>query len=582
MTRVRHNRISAVPEKRLYLVIGVVFIFGMLLTYRVIDLQIFKASELQAQAIRQQETVRNIPAERGKIFISEYSSSTLYPVATNREFNQTYLIPQNIKNTETAFNALWDLIEPYGISEETLRYRLSKENDIYEPLLHKLTKEQLAPFVQLGMPGLGWESENWRYYPEGDLVAQLTGFVGVKGESLFGQYGLEEFFETELAGEDGIIEGATDVSGRLLQGKELGRKEPKSGIDLVLTIDRTLQTYACKKLSQRVAEVAAKSGTVIVVDPKTGAVLVMCSSPSFDPNTYNEVKDIGVYVNPAVSAAYELGSIFKPFTIAAALNEDLITPQTMYMDDGFVMVGGYRLNNFDNQGRGEVNMIAVLEQSLNTGAVFAQQKLGNQKFREYTEAFGFGAPTGIELGKELFGNTSSLEKRGDIWPATASFGQGITVTPIQVVMAYAALANNGVLMKPYIIKEKRHGDSVVSTTRPTEVNQVVSARTATIIGGMLVSVVNEGYDNLGGVLGYYIAGKTGTAQLAQGGVYGSQTIHSFAGFGPVDAPRFAMLIKLDEPQNGRFASATAAPVFGDIAKFIMQYYEVPPDNAPEL
>ncbi|MBI2636852.1 MAG: penicillin-binding protein 2 [Parcubacteria group bacterium] len=560
------------------MMIGVVFVFGLALAYRLADLQVVRANELQSQATRQQGTVRSIKAERGKIFIVERASDTRYPVATNRAFKEVYLIPKDIADAEEAFGALRDLIAPYGIAEDTLRYRLGKNNDIYEPLVHKLTDEELAPFAALGMPGLGIESETWRYYPEGDLAAHITGFVGSSGEERAGQYGLEGYFEKELAGVDGLLEGTTDVSGRLIPNAPLVRIEPQSGTDLVLTIDRTLQTYVCAKLAERVEAVGAASGTLIIVDPSTGAVLSMCAQPSFDPNAYHEVADIGVYLNPAVAAAYEPGSIFKPFTIAGALNEGAITPATRYTDEGSVVVGEHRLNNFDKEGRGEVDMVTVLQQSLNTGAVFAQQSIGSNKFREYVELFGFGATTGIELPNELPGNIASLEKRGDIWAATASFGQGITVTPLQVVMAYAALANGGVLMKPYIIREKRRGDSVVSATAPSVVNEAVSPRTATIVGGMLVSVVREGYDNHGGVPGYYIAGKTGTAQVAEGGVYGEVTIHSFVGFGPVDKPRFAMLVKLDRPRRGRFASSTAAPLFGDVAKFILQYYEVPPDE----
>ncbi|MEK7189320.1 MAG: penicillin-binding protein 2 [Patescibacteria group bacterium] len=558
--------------------IGVVFIFGGLLAYRLADLQILRAAELSERAERQHGTVRPLLAARGNIMITEHASDTLYPVATNRAFDQLYLVPQDIADPEAAVAVLMPLIEPYGLSEETLRYRINKPNDIYEPLLHKLTREELAPFEALALPGLAWEPEEWRFYPEGGLLAHVTGFVGVQDEEYRGQYGLEGLFEDSLAGKDGFVEGATDSSGTLLQTAATKRVEPESGIDLILTIDRTLQAYACAKLSERVTQVAASGGTAIVVDPKSGNVLVMCAVPGFDPNDYSSVPDIGVYLNGAVAAAYEPGSIFKPFTMAAALNEEALTPQTTYVDEGFVVVGEHRLNNFDGQGRGEVNMIAVLEQSLNTGAVFSQQSIGSDTFREYVEKFGFGATTDIELPNELSGNIASLEKRGDIWAATASFGQGITTTPLQIVMAYAALANGGTLMKPHIIAEKRRNGEAVSRTEPTVVGPVVSARTSAIISGMLVSVVREGYDNHGGVEGYYIAGKTGTAQIAEGGVYGSRTTHSFAGYGPVDSPRFAMLIKLDAPQNGRFASSTAAPLFGDIAKFILQYYEVPPDE----
>ncbi|MDZ4221829.1 MAG: penicillin-binding protein 2, partial [Patescibacteria group bacterium] len=518
------------------------------------------------------------PAERGEILIGEHASSTEYPVATNREFNHLYAVPKDIKDPDRAVAVLRDLTAPYGLSEDTIAWRLGKENDIYEPLLHKLTRTELSAFESLGMPGLAWEPEEWRYYPEGGLLSHVTGFVGSTEQGLAGQYGLEGMFDEELSGTDGLIEGAVDSSGRIIRNAALSRTEPEPGMDILLTIDRTLQTYACRKLSERVAQVAAHSGTVIIIDPATGAVLVMCTVPGFDPNSYNEVADIGVYLNPAVAATYEPGSIFKPLTMAASLNEEALTPQTTYVDEGYIEVGEHRLKNFDGQGRGEVDMITVLEESLNTGAVFSQQAIGSNRFREYVEMFGFGATTGIELPGDLSGNISSLKKRGDIWAATASFGQGITVTPLQITMAFAALANGGTLMKPYIILEKR-STKRTERTEPAAVNAVVSPRTAAIISGMLVSVVREGYDNHGGVPGYYIAGKTGTAQIAEAGVYGSQTTHSFAGYGPVDSPRFAMLVKLDAPQNGRYASSTAAPLFGDIASFILNYYGVPPDEA---
>ncbi|MBU2575706.1 penicillin-binding protein 2 [Patescibacteria group bacterium] len=559
-------------------VISAVFIFAPILVYRLADLQLLSYSEIRAQAAKQQSTVRILHAERGKIFYKEKTGDEEFPIATNRSFSHVFVVPQDIQGIENAINKLLPLVEEYGLDEEILRFRLSKENDIYEPIAHKLTDEQLQPFIDLNLEGLEWEDEKARFYPDKDFLSHITGFVGISGEDRVGQYGLEGFFEEELKGKDGLLEGKTDILGRLIQTGPLKRNEPEPGTDFILTINRTLQAYVCNKLEEQIENVAAESGSVVIVNPDTGAILAMCSYPSFDPNKYNEVEDIKIYMNSVVASTYEPGSIFKPFTMAAAIDDEAVTAQTTYIDEGVEEIGKYKIRNSDGKAHGEVDMVFVLNESLNTGAIFVQRQIGNEKFKDYVEKFGFGRSTDIELGNELSGNISSLYKPGDIYAATGSFGQGITTTPIQIVMAYAALANGGKLMKPYIIQEKRQQDKIIYT-EPSLVDEPISVQASTIISGMLVSVVRVGHAKSAGVEGYYIAGKTGTAQVAESGEYGNKTIHSFCGYGPVDNPIFAMLVKLDYPQYGIYAASTAAPLFGDIAKFILQYYEVPPDEA---
>ncbi len=579
IARARHPTQGTVSERRISAVLIGMLVFGALLVLQLAYLQIVSADELRAESVRQHSTVRTLPATRGRIFYRERASETLYPLATNRTFSHLYAVPRDIQNVEATFDALWPLLEPTGIAEETLRIRLGKTNDIYEPLAHKLTDAELAAFQSLHLAGVGWEPETWRFYPEGETLGQVLGFVVIRDGGRVGLYGLDGVFDDDSSGAGGVLEGAVDVTGRLIQSGPSRIVESESGVDLILTIDRTIQAFACEKLRERVLEVEAASGQLVIVDPKTGAVMAMCTYPAYDPNNYSDVSDISVYLNPIVNLPYEPGSIFKPITMAGAIDAEVLTPETTYVDEGFVMVDGYRIKNFDGEGRGEVNMIKVLEDSLNTGAMYAQRLLGNQPFREYVEQFGFGRVTGIELSSEASGNISSLYKKSDVFFATPSFGQGITVTPLQMVMSYAAIANGGKLMKPYVVAEKRRGDEVVFSAAPEVVGETVSLRAATIVGGMLVSVVREGYDNRGGVPGYAIAGKTGTAQVAEGGVYGNRTVHSYAGFGPVDNPVFAGLVKFDYPQRGRFASSTTAPTFGEIAKFILHYYEIPPDES---
>ena len=562
---------------RLRILSGFVFIFAFLLIYKLLDLQVFSGAQLRASALSQHSTVRFLPAERGEIFYGDVFSEDLYSLATNRVFKHVYIIPRDIKNIETAFNVLWPLVEERGITEDTLRYRLSKRNDIYEPLISKLSETELEPFKALNLEGLGWEDETWRYYPEKETLAHALGFVGIKDSLRVGQYGLEGYWQEDLQGVQGILEGDTDITGTLIQTGYKKIEEPEKGTDFILTIDRTIQAFACQKLAERVEKIKAAKGTVIIVDPKTGAIIAMCSVPTFDPNKYNEVEDISVYLNPAISEAYESGSVFKPITMAAAIDSGSITPETTYIDEGKVKIGKYTIHNSDRKAHGEVDMITVLNESLNTGTIFIQRETGKDIFRDYVHKFGFGRITDIELGNELAGDISSLDKKGDIFAATASYGQGITVTPMQLVMAYAAIANEGKLMKPYIIKETRKNNKV-NITEPSMVQESISLRASTIVSAMMVSVIEDGHAKSAGVDGYFIAGKTGTAQVAEDGKYGNSTIHSFAGFGPVDNPEFAMLVKLDYPQVEVYAASTAAPLFGEISKFMLQYLEVLPDN----
>lgn len=568
---------SSTNNRLQYLAIGL-FLFGGVLVWRLASLQVWGGGDLRDKALKQYSTIRELPAERGKIFYSERKSSELYPLATNRVYNHLFAIPRDIKNSSTTMEKLWPLISQYEITEETLQARLTKENDIYEPLVHKLTDEALAPIMELKLEGIASEREGWRFYPEEKTLAQVLGFVGVSNEKRQGQYGLEGYFEDELAGKDGRVEGDMDVTGRLIQTGNLKRTEPEPGVDLVLTVDRIIQAYACQKLALQAEKLGADGGDLIIMNPGSGAIIAMCSTPAFDPNEYQKAEDISVYLNPSVALAYEPGSVFKPITMAAAIDSGRVGPETTYTDTGEAKFGSYTIKNSDNKAHGLTSMVGVLENSLNTGAIFAEQELGNDNFLEYVKKFGFGKMTGIELGHETGGNIRLLDNNKDINFATASFGQGITVTPLQMITAYAALANGGKIMKPYIVKEKRRNDQVIEITEPKVLAQPISLRTSTIISGMLVSVVRNGHAKRAGVAGYRLGAKTGTAQVAAGKGYGDKYIHTAAGYGPIDNPAFVMLVKLNDPKAGQFAESTAVPVFGDVAKFILQYYEIPPDE----
>lgn len=430
--------------------------------------------------------------------------------------------------------------------------------------------------------GLGYEMKSYRYYPEANTGSHVLGFVNYDG---VGNYGLEGYYNEYLKGEAGYLkaEKSGGVKDSVIIVNDREYEKPKNGADLVLTIDRSVEFYVCKKLAESHDRYKFDRGTIIVVEPQSGAIIAMCSYPDFDPNNYTETEDQKIFTNPAISYQYEPGSVFKALTIAIALDQGKITPQTTYKDEGQVMISGWpkpiKNSDYDTAGgHGTVDMKTVLEKSLNTGAIFAMQQVGAKVFGEYVKNFGFGEETGLELSGEVSGNIKSLlkDKIRPVDAATASFGQGITVTPLQMLMSYAAIANKGVLMKPYIVKEIRYQDGTVESTQPQEVRRVISEQAAFTTSAMLAEVVEKGHSQKASVPGYYIGGKTGTAQVASkyGGYIEGQYNHTFVGIAPIDKPKFVMLVKLDNPKGFKFAESSAAPLFGEIADFLLNYYQV--------
>src|SRR3989338_2786374 len=317
------------------------------------------------------------------------------------------------------------------------------------------------------------------------------------------------------------------------------------------------------------------------MDPYTGAVRAMCSFPDFDPNNYGAVQNIRSYNNSTIFTPYEPGSIFKAIAMAAALNEGLVEPQSPFFDPGVrADLCKTPIRNAENKSYNDTNMTGILTDSINTGMIYIVEKLGTSRFMDYVEKFGFGVKSGIELDTETPGNIESLTKNKksnkiDCYTATGSFGQCLTVTPLQMVAAYAAIANGGLLMSPYIVDEITQADGKVIKTKAKEVHRVLSERAASLLSGMLVNVVENGHAKAAKSKEYYVAGKTGTAQIPGPGGYTADTIHSFVGFAPVDHPKYVMIVKYEKPER-KYAESTAVPVFSDISDFLLQYYEVMP------
>jgi cell division protein FtsI/penicillin-binding protein 2 len=545
---------------------------------RLFSLQVLQHGFYKALAEGQHAISQLLQPDRGEILSYDHYSNEPHSVATNLDMNLVYAVPKSIENPEEVAEKLLSYI---SMSEEDLLFRLSKKDDLYEPLEHNVSDERWEEIQKLGLRGIEATSERTRLYPEKDIFSHITGFIGYSGDQRVGQYGIEGYFDKQLAGEQGLLKSEQDASGRWITVGNTTLEKAKDGDDIVLTIDHAVQFFVCDKLAESVQKHGASEGSAIVMDPSTGAVLAMCNAPVFDANDYSNVEDIETYINSAVSDQYEPGSVFKPLAMAAALDMGAVTPSTTYEDTGEVKIDSYTIRNSDLKANGIQTMTNVLELSLNTGAIFSVQQIGNENFYKYVQKFGFGEKTGIELEGENNGNISSLATFRDIYAATASYGQGITVTPIQLISAYAAAVNGGKLMKPYVVEKiiKENGFEV--KTEPEIVRQVISAETSRVLRAMLVSVVKKGHAARAQIQGYFVGGKTGTAQIAKTNGVGydaSRHNDTFIGFTPVDNPKFVVLTKINDPKDAAWAESTAVPLFGEIGKFLVDYYQIPPDE----
>ncbi len=560
-------------------VAGFFIVFAALLMLRLFTLQVLQHSFYAALAADAHQLSEQLLPTRGQILVNDPQSATgVYPLATNTTLHLLFVVPKQVTNVSSTVDALAPLVT---MPKDELLKRLSKTNDLYEPIQHNLSDDQQKTIADLKLSGVQFSNEPTRYYPEKDLGAHIIGFVGYKGNTKVGRYGLEGYFEKDLAGKRGFIRAQKDASGQLIATAAQIWQPAVDGSNLILTIDRTIQFEACRQLDAAVLKHGADGGSVVILDPKTGAVLAMCGAPDYDPNTYRDVTDIKTFLNPSTQVPYEPGSVFKAITMAAALNEGKVTPDTTYTDTGQVKIGNFTIKNSDLKAHGVQTMNYVLEESLNTGAIFAMNQIGASKFADYVKAFGFGSPTNIDLD-ETSGNITGVQTHKDIYASTGAFGQGLTTTVLQMASAYGALANGGKLFQPYIVSKEVKPDGSETVTQPKVIRQVISPQTSATISGMLVRVVENGHGKKAAVPGYYVAGKTGTAQIADpktGKYMVNATNGTFAGFAPVEDPKFVMVTQLLHPRDVQFAESSAAPLFGDLAKFLMLYMHIQPTRS---
>lgn len=569
-------RTSKMLSGRLFFVFVIFMILGLGVISRLFYLQIMQYREFSEIASRQAQNGELATPRRGAIYFQD-KDGNLQAAALNKNLYTLSAVPKEIQDPVIAAQELAPILT---LDEESIREKLSRPNDTYEIITRKVDDEAVLKIRPLGLKGIYLEIESRRIYPGDDLASHVLGFVKFDNDKESGQYGIERYFQRELAGEDGFWEGVDNSLSSIWMVSKRIINPPKDGKSIVLTVDYNIQRKAEEKLKFLIEKWRPENGSITIVDPITGKILALAASPGFNPNNYGKTASVGIFLNHVVESTYEMGSVMKPITMASAINENAVKPDTTYEDSGEVRIKGYTIKNYDLKAHGSQTMTGVLEKSLNTGAVFAQQKLGNDKFLEYIKRFGFGEKTGIKLPGEVLGNISNLKTGRDIEFATASFGQGIAVSPLQMIMAESAIANGGNLMRPYIVEKIVDDSGAEQSFGPEVRRQVISKETSEALSKMLVSVTRQGFENRAGVKGFFVASKTGTAQVpnTNGRGYSADVIHSFMGYAPAFNPKFLIFMQMNRPKGVNFASTSLSPTFHDLAEYILNYYEIPPDE----
>jgi cell division protein FtsI/penicillin-binding protein 2 len=580
------RELNTVVARRTTALYGVVLLIGFIVIARLFYLQVVRHDYYRNEALAEHESKFSIPADRGSIYALDGENKT--PLVLNEVLPTVYVDPQGIDDSEndTLAQALSDLLK---IDKQEVLDKLSQNESRYQVIKKQISRVAAEKLSAMELNGVGLADESYRVYPQKTLGAQMLGFVNGEGD---GQYGVEGFLNDDLKGKDGRFEAVTDVYGiPLTTSEDNVIEQPQDGQDITLTIDVNVQAFVEQALAKGVKAAGAKTGSAVVIDPKTGAIRAMANYPSYNPAKYTEVTDFSLFQNNVVSAPYEAGSVIKVLTMSAALNEGAVTPNTSYYDAGFVQVDDRRIENAGSPGGINRNMKDVIQHSVNTGVVFALKQLGGgeidlqarKTFYDYlTNKYGFGSVTGIAQSNEgeglLYG--PETQEGNNVRYANMTFGQGMTVTMLQAVSAVAAVVNGGDYYQPYIVDSTTSSDGVVTVNEPQIIRpQIISQETSKQIREMMVGVVQGGGGYIAQRQGYTIGGKTGTSQvLDENGEYSdTREVGSFVGFGGGKDVEYVIMTRVDEPTIAGYAgTAAAAPIFADISNYLIDYYQIPP------
>jgi stage V sporulation protein D (sporulation-specific penicillin-binding protein) len=554
-------------------------IAAILLVVRLYLVQIVHGEEYRAAAMGQYVETSVEENRRGAIYFSK-RDGTPVAAAVMQSGWRVAIVPEDIESADSAYAALSAVAE---IDRERFTASAAKKQDPYEEVAFRLDDTAAQTIRSQKIPGVLLVRDQWRSYPAEGLAAQAIGFVGYKGDRRIGLYGLERQWQDTLQRSDAglyvnpFAEIFTNI-GALISQDPASREG-----NIVTTIEPVIQAQLEETLDQVRDAYSPRIVGGIIMDPHTGEIVAIANRPAFDPNTYNTVTDQKVFQNQLIEGRYELGSIMKPLTVAAGIDAGAVTRASTYHDAGCITRSTKKICNHDGKARNTVPLQEILNQSLNLGVTFVADRMGHEVFTDYMRRFGFGEKTGVDLPNEVTGDISTLGDGGgpEVNYAAASFGQGVSVSPIAMTRALSTLAGGGKLPTPYVVKAVKYDSGIVREIDHPEPVQVLKPETADEVTAMLVAVFDDAL--LGGKLKqahYSIAAKTGTAQMAQpgGGYYDDRYLHSFFGYFPAHEPRFIVFLFAVEPRGAEFASATLAEPFLDVAKFVINYYDIPPDR----
>jgi stage V sporulation protein D (sporulation-specific penicillin-binding protein) len=563
----------SVPVKVIKRRLVILLLFSLILSFslmgRVFWIQFVRSDELRERALDQ--WTKDIPVEPKRGTIYDRNGN---PLAISATVDSVVASPQDIKDIEKTATLLSTAL---NMDKESLIQVISEAKSKKKATIfikRKISDEESEAVRKLNLKGIYFTKETKRFYPERNLASHVLGFTGIDSQGLDG---VELIYDKYLRGVPGRIVSETDALSRKLPFGVEKYIPPEDGLNLQLTIDKVIQHIAERELEKALVEHGAKRGTIIVMDPRTGEILAMANKPDYDPNDFKKYPP-KLWRNSAVSDVYEPGSTFKIITASAGLEEGVVRPDDKFFDPGYIIVSGVRIGCWRHGGHGSQTFVQVVENSCNPGFVEVGMKLGKDRFVKYIRGFGFGDTTGIDLPGEARG-IFDPSKIGPVELATISFGQGISVTPIQLIAAVSAVANDGKLIQPHVAKAilDKNG-KVIHEFTPNAVRQVISHETAQEMKKILESVVTNGTGGRAKIEGYKVAGKTGTAEKYAAGKY----VASFVGFAPADDPRLAALVIIDEPMGGTiYGGQIAGPIFKKVMADSLNYIGIKPEMPPE-
>ncbi|MEK7463580.1 MAG: penicillin-binding protein 2 [Patescibacteria group bacterium] len=563
---------------RIRLVAIGIFCCALIIIGKLYWIQVAQGEVYSEKADRQYARPAVSNFDRGSIFFTSKDGIKV-AAATVKDGYVLSISPKLMKDPMNVYEALSQYLK---LDKDSFIDKASKAGDSYEEIQKKLDLAVGQSIAALKITGVDAQKESWRIYPGDSLAVQTIGIIGLdKQNKSAGRYGLERYYEGVLTRT--ALSSDVNFFAELFSGiKKSVFDDLKKEGDVQTTIEPTVESYLEDTLVDTRKKWNSDSIGGIIMDPKTGEIYAMAQLPTFNPNDLSNIKDVGIFSNALVENSYEMGSIIKPLTMAAGIDSGAITAKSTYKDDGFLTLSGRKISNYDGKARGVIPMQEILSQSLNVGVAYIVSKMGSENFSEYFLKFGFGEKTGIDQPNEQKGLVKNLVTQRDVEVATASYGQGIAMTPIQTIRGLSVLANGGMLVTPHIAKAIEYADGISEEAKFAEPARILKKETVDDVTNMLIKVVDTALKKGEVKMEHYsIAAKTGTAQIADpvnGGYYDDRYLHSFFGYFPAYSPKFIVFLYHVYPKGAEFASETLTDPFIQLAKLLINYYEIPPDR----